>query len=388
MKQETEILYLGNSYCKEMMEPEVLPIYNTTAYVMSDLDEYDEASKGKKYYYGRTANPNRDALAESMSFLEKGEKSLIFSSGMGAISTTLIALLKMGDHILLNYSIYGETIELVEQVLKKNGIQYSYADFTNLDDVKAKIQNNTKIFYTEVIANPLITIVDIELISHIAREAGALTVVDSTFTTPYAIQPIKFGADLVIQSLTKFINGHSDITGGSVTGSKKLIDIIEPIYLLLGAIIDANSSYLTLRSIRTFPLRMEQHMQNAKKLAEFLDKHPSVRTVNYPSLTTHPQHELAERILNGRYGAMLSFRVEDDREKVNSFIRKLKLVKYLGTLGGYRTSFAHPATAFRNEFTTEQLEAMGMYEGLLRLSVGLENINDIIDDIKQALDVF
>ncbi len=385
---ETNILYLGNKTSKEYNEAEVLPIYNTSAFIINDLDDYDKATSGEKYYYSRSSAPNKDALAEVISYMEGGEKSLIFSSGMGAISTTLISLIKSKDHIIVNQSIYGETIELLDKLIENFNIEVTYVDFKDLNRVKEAIKTNTKILYTEVISNPLIEVIDIEEISKISKSINAYLIVDSTFTTPYLIKPLDYGVDIVIHSLTKFINGHSDITGGSITASKQIISKIEPMYLLLGATLDPNSSWLVLRSIRTFELRMEKHTRNAEALATFLNSNPNVKKVNYPSLYDHPQHELAKKIFSNGYGSMISFRVEDDREKVNEFIQRLRLVKYLGTLGGYRTSLAHPATAFRNEFSKEKLESMGMFEGLIRISVGLESVENIIDDISQALEVF
>ena len=385
---ETNMLYLGNKKIKEYNEAEVLPIYNSTAFIIKDLDDYDKATSGEKYYYSRSSNPNKDALGEIINYMEKGEKSLLFSSGMGAISTTLISLLRSNDHIIVNSSIYGETIELLDKLVENFNIQVTYVDFTDLPKVKEAIQINTRILYTEIISNPLIEIIDIDEISKLSKSINAYLIVDSTFTTPYLIKPLDHGVDIVIHSLTKFMNGHSDVTAGSITGSRDIISMIEPMYLLLGATLDPNSSWLVLRSIRTFELRMSKHIRNAELLAEFLNNNTNVRKVNYPSISNHPQHELAKKIFSNGFGNMISFRVEDNREKVNEFIHQLQLVKYLGTLGGYRTSLSHPATAFRNEFSEEQLESMGMYEGLIRISVGLEGIEDIVEDFEQALKIF
>ena len=307
---------------------------------------------------------------------------------MAAISTVLLSLLKSGDHILFSKAIYGETIEISEMMLKDFGIQMSFIDFTDSEAIEANIKENTKIFYTEVIANPLTDVVDLEKITEIAKKNRILTVVDSTFTTPFSIKPLTLGADIVIHSLTKYFGGHSDITGGSITASQEIIDIIQPKFRWLGCCMDPNSAWLTQRSIKTMSMRVNIQFSNAEKLAKVLLELPVIRMVYYPGLENHPQHELAKRVLNGKYGAMLSFRVEDNREKVDEFIHRLKLVKYLGTLGGIRTTIAHPATAFRKEFTQEQLEEMGMYEGLIRISTGVENIDDLIKDFTQALEVF
>ena len=388
LTRQTNILYTGSESKLPIERPETPPIYHSTANIIRDMDDYDFASTGGKYYYSRTGNPNRDGVAEAVSYLEKGEQSLVCSSGMAAISTAVLSLVKAGDHIVTSRSIYGETIELFDNILKKLGVEVTYSDFTDVNSVRAALRPNTKIFYTEIIANPLIEVIDIDALSKLAHSIGALVLVDSTFTTPLAIRPLEHGADIVIHSLTKYFGGHSDITAGSITGSEKLMKKIYSDYLLLGGCLDPNSAWLMLRSIRTMEMRVTKQFENAKKIAEALQGDPHVRYVNYPTLANHPQRELAARLMPNGCGAMLSFRVEDNRDKVNAFMHKLNLVKYLGTLGGYRTTIAHPATAFRNEFTPQKLKEMGMEEGLIRISAGAEAVEDLIADFKQALTVF
>ncbi len=385
---ETELLYRGTELLDTIVAPETPPIHHTTAYIIEDTEDYDFANSGGKYFYNRTANPNRDGLSEAISYLEHAEKTIVCSSGMGAISTTLLALLQSGDHILFSKAIYGETIELAEFMLKKYGIEISFADFTKMEEIQSGIQENTKIVYGEVIANPLTEVIDLTAIAKLTKEKNIIFIIDSTFTTPFAIRPLDFGVDIVLHSLTKYFGGHSDVTGGSISGNKEMIGKITLQSLLVGACMDPNTAWMLQRSIKTMSMRVLTQFENAQKVAEFLEASPVVKKVNYPGLQTHPQHELAMEMMQGRCGAMLSFRVEDDLSKVNAFIRKLGLIKYLGTLGGIRTSLAHPATAFKNEFTKEQLEEMGMFDGLIRLSIGAEHIDDIINDIKQALEVF
>ena len=312
---------------------------------------------------------------------------MICASGMAAISTTLISLLKSGSKVVVNQSVYGETREVLDMILSRYGVKTVYTDF--LDEGALRREGaGAALFYTEVITNPLIEVVDLDRTAKIAHDYGAHLIVDSTFTTPFLVRPLEHGADVVIHSLTKYFGGHGDLTGGSITASRKLMEKIRPQYVLLGGCLGAQDAWLTLRSMRTMKMRVIQQNDNAYQLARALAKNPKVASVYYPGLETHPQHERAKQLLGDHYGAMLSFRVEDNREKVNQFIRKLKLVRYLGTLGGLRTSFAHPATAFRNAFTQQELEAMGLYEGLLRLSVGAEAPEDIIADVEQALEVF
>jgi len=387
-EESTEILYSGTEIKGIAVNPEVPPIYPSTAYIIDDMDDYDFANNGGKYFYNRTANPNRDCLGEAISYLEKGEETIVCSSGMGAISTTLIGLLKPGSHIVASKNIYGETIELMDQILIKYGVDVDYVDFTCIEEVEKAVKSNTVLFYTEIIANPLTLVVDIDKVTAIAKAKNILVVVDSTFTTPFVIKPLVHGADVVIHSLTKYFGGHSDATGGSITSSRELIKKIKPTYLLLGCCMDPNTAWLIHRSIKTMGLRVKAQLDNAQKLALALSENKNVKFVHHPSLISHPQHDLAARIFEYGYGAMISFRVEDSREKVNEFMHRLKLIKYLGTLGGIRTTIAHPATAFRNEFSGEELVKMGMHEGLIRISTGAEDVGDLIKDLEQALIVY
>ena len=384
--EDTEILYRGMEPQCVVGQPEVMPIYPSTAYCVRDTADYTFANRGGKYLYNRTANPNRDALGTAISGLEDGEKTLLCSSGMAAISTTLLGLLRAGDHILVNRAVYGETIELIQTILSRFQIEASFADFTDPKAVEAALQPNTVLLYTEVITNPLTHVIDLSSMAKIAHNHGALLVVDSTFSTPFLIRPLAQGADLVLHSLTKYFGGHSDLTGGSITGSRSLIEQIQPSQLLLGCCLDPISAWMFSRSIATMAMRVRRQNENAIALAQALQQHPEVRAVYHPSLADHPQHSLATQILSGGYGAILSFQVEDDLERVDQFFHKLKLVRYLGTLGGIRTSVTHPATAFRDSFSEEELRDMGLTDGLIRISVGAEDVDDLIADFRQALE--
>lgn len=389
LNMDTELLYCGNHVSGTTDCPDTPPVYYATAYAVKDTVDYDFANRGGKYFYSRTANPNRDCLGELISCLEHGEGTLVCSSGMAAIATTLLGLLKTGDHVLINRAVYGETIALLNDVLSRYGIEASYADFTDLPSVEQGIRSNTKLLYTEVIANPLTVIADIEAIAAIAKRHGLLTVVDSTFTTPCVFRPLDVGADVVIHSLTKYFGGHSDLTGGSITASKELVSRLTTAYLLLGCCLDPNSAWLFGRSARTLAMRVRKQNENAAAVAKALAEDPRVIQVYHPSLPDHPQHVLAQRMFaKGLYGAMISFRVADDVRRVDGFMHRLSIIQYLGTLGGIRTSVTHPATAFQNEFSKEKLREMGLTEGLIRISTGAEDPDDIIGDLSQALDVF
>ncbi len=387
ISDETAVLYIGNETSDHVIKSEVPPIYNSIAYEIEDTVDYELAASGEKYFYHRMANPNRDGLAKAISYLENGEETLVCSSGMGAISTTILGTLKQGDHGIFNKDIYGETIS-VTKMLEGFGIEVSFCDFTNVEEVKKTVQANTKLFYTEVISNPHTKVVDLREIGKIAKEVDAIVAVDSTFTTPMVMKPLNYGADVVIHSLTKFFGGHSDVSGGSITTTKERIGQLTNTYYLLGAALDANSAWMFQRSVQTMNMRVKAQQENAILLADALEKNPLVKKVYHPSLESHEQHELAKELFTDGYGSMISFLVEDSREKVDAFIHRLELVKYLGTLGGIRTSFVHPLSAFRGTFSKQELEQMGLSEGLIRISVGAENSKDIINDIEQALEVF
>jgi cystathionine beta-lyase/cystathionine gamma-synthase len=386
--RETEILHQGAYIKGRGDKPETAPIYLTTAFNVEDLDDLESVYSVKGYTYIRTRNPNRNALAELMTYLEGGEASIICNCGMAAISTTLISMLESGDHLLSDGTLYGETFDLFSKVLRKAGIEISYADFTDLEAVRKAIKPNTKVFYTETISNPMITLVDVGAIAEIAHRHGAKLVVDNTFTTSVAMKPLELGADASINSLTKFANGHSDAVAGSVTASRQIIQKAYELQVLLGTTGDPFTAWLCQRGIRTMDLRVQKQMDNATKLAAALDANPHVLKVNYPTLESHPQHELAQRILKKGCGGMLSFVMPDDRAKINAFMRKLNIAHYAMTLGGYRTTLSHPVSSSHYGVPEEERQRMGITFGLMRVSVGIEDPNDLIADFNQALEVF
>lgn len=388
LKRNTEIILKGAEVKGRLSTPEVMPIYLTTAFHGgADLDELDAYYAAKGYTYNRIRNPNRHALAELVSYLEGGEASMICSSGMGAITTMLLSLADAGSHILANSNLYGETLEILE-VIKRYGIESTCVDFTDLDAVQKAVQANTTVIYTEVISNPTMAVVDVEAIARIAHEHGAVLVVDNTFTTSTVIRPIDFGADVVINSLTKFMNGHSDIVGGSATASQAVIDKACKLQALLGCTLDPFSSYLCERSLRTLDLRMQRQLENAEALAKALSGHRHVLKVNHPSLPSHPQHDIANRLFRKGYGAMLSFEMPENREKINAFMRRLRIAKYAMTLGGYATTLSYPILSSHASVPRDIRLKMGITDGLMRVSVGLEDAGDLIDDFTQALHVF
>ncbi len=387
--RESELLYIGE-YVKGMdLKPESLPCFLTTAFTMDSMTEVKDTYAKKGYTYIRTRNPNRAALAEAVSYLEGGEASLIFSSGMGAITSTFITVLSHGDHVICNSNIYGETFDVMTKIVSKLGVEVSFVDYSNLEDVKNMLRPNTKMIYSEVVSNPTLTLADIRGLADIAHGSGALLMVDNTFTTPMAIRPIDFGADIVINSLTKFLNGHSDAMGGSITSTREMIDRIMPVSMLCGTPGDPFSSWLIFRGIHTVGLRVPKQMDTAAKLAAALQKNKHVSKVNHPSLPDYPQRELADKMFSKKgFSAMFSFIVPEDVEKVDAFMQKLHFAHYAPTLGGIRTSLSHPVTSSHPNVPDDIRRKMGITPGMIRVSVGIEDAEDLIRDFTNALTVF
>lgn len=382
---KSEVLFMKD-YKQDLFmyegESELLSL--SSSYPIRDLDDLQERT-ANSYTYGRLGNPTRDLLAQRISELEHAKRTLISSSGMAAISTTLLALLKQGDVILANRSLYGETMELCEHILIKYGIQIVYEDFQSADKLRRVMEKQpVKLLYTEGISNPITEVADLSMLAKLAHEANALMVVDHTFSTPYLAKPLELGADLVLHSLTKFMNGHSDVTLGSISGSAALIEDIYQHQILFGSIGDPFSCWLCLRGLKTMMLRVERQNDNAEKLAEYLSHHPKVSEVFHPSLPRHPQHELAKRQYRA-FGAMMSFRIRDDRNQVNAFLKSLKTAAYVPSLGGVHTTLSHPISSSHAGVEKSVREAMGITEGLLRISVGIESIDALIADFDQAL---
>lgn len=388
--EASELLHCGRVVRgMDFNKPESFPLFTTTSFTMKNFEEVREGYKSK-YTYVRTRNPNRDALAAIVSMLENGEDSLIFSSGMAAITTTMMTILKSGDHVVCNRNIYGETFDVFTKLLPKFGVEASLVDFDDLSNVEAAIKSETKLIYSEVLANPTLNVADVESLADIAHKNNALLMIDNTFTSPVAVKPIDLGADIVINSLTKFMNGHSDAIAGSITASKEMIDAIHPVRMLCGTSGDPGAAWMIMRGIQTLDLRLKKQMKNAAILAEALEKNKHVVKVNHPSLESFPQHELAMKIFKSKetMTGMMSFIVPEDEEKLNKFMEKLYFAHYATTLGGIRTTIQHPVTSSHSHMPDEARRAMGITPGLFRLSVGIEDVNDLIADFEQALKVF
>lgn len=390
ISKSTEVLYCGHSPKGETYgNPATMPLFANAAFTMRNLDEIKFAYD-KKYSYVRTNNPNRESLAEVLTAYEGSERTLIFSSGMGAISTTMISLLNAGDHVIVNTSVYGETSTVFNEIVPKLGVTVEYVDLRNLDTVKSAVKPNTKMIYTEVCSNPSLTMADLPALAEIAHANGAYLMVDNTFTTPVSIQPISKGADIVINSLTKFMNGHSSAIAGSISARAEIIETIEHLRKYVGTSGDPFDSWLIFNNVQTAHLRIKKITSNAAKLAAALEKNPHVLKVNHPSLESFPQHDLAMKLFDSKeeMTGIVSFEMPGDPEKIDQFMRNLKFVHYMPSLGGLHTTLMYPYTHFGASFSDEALAGMGITPGLMRISVGIEDADDLIEEFTQALKAF
>ncbi|MCX8057330.1 MAG: PLP-dependent aspartate aminotransferase family protein [Ignavibacteria bacterium] len=353
------------------------PIHLTTTYYQ------EEIGKHKGYVYSRSANPTRDILQKNVAVLEKGKYALAFSSGLAAIHA-LSTVLKNGDHVIVSNDVYGGTYRLFQRFLTDYGIEVSFVDTTNLENILEVIKSNTKLIHIETPTNPLLAISDIQAISNICKSKNLLLSVDNTFMTPYFQNPLELGADIVVHSATKYLGGHSDLLGGIlIVNSDELYERFKFVQNAIGAVLSPFDCWLLLRSIKTLALRMERHNQNASEVAKFLESQSVVKRVFYPGLKSHPQHELAKKQMRG-FGGMVSFEV-DDFNRVNSILKKLKIFTLAESLGGVESLVCHPATMTHASIPKEVREKNGLTDGLIRLSVGIEDIEDLISDLEQAL---
>ena len=355
----------------------VAPIYQTSTYVQ------DELGKNKGYDYARTAHPNRKALERTVAKLEGGSAAFVFTSGMAAIDS-VFRLLRPGDHAIISEAVYGGVIRLTTQFLVQWGLEFSFVDTSSAGRVESAIQPNTKMIYVETPTNPTMTVTDIAAIAKISAAHKATLVVDNTFLSPYLQSPIALGAQIVVHSMTKYLNGHSDALGGAVILTRPAD--AEQIYFLqrsTGAGLAPMDCFLVSRGIKTLAVRMKQHDANGETVARYLEDHPHVKCVHYPGLPSHPQHAVAVRQQRG-FGAMISFDVVT-LENARKVLNRVKLCSLAESLGGVETLISHPATMTHASVPAEVRERIGITEGLIRISVGIEDVEDIMADLDQAL---
>ena len=364
----------------------------TTGAVMTPIvlaSTFEQSSPGvhKGYDYSRSINPTREAFENCIASLENGVKGYGFSSGVAAISAC-IELLSPGDHVIAMDDLYGGSVRLFNEIKTiSQGIEVSYVDMTNVDNIKADLKENTKMIFVETPTNPLLKVADLSKIARLGKANKILTVCDNTFASPFNQQPINHGFDIVIHSATKYLGGHSDlIAGAMVVGKKdkKLINRMSNIHNSLGPITSAFDSYLLLRSLKTLVVRMERHNKSAMEIAKFLEKRKDIKNVIYPGLKTHPQHKLAARQMNG-FGGIVSFEIKGKLPKAKSFLRKTKIFTLAESLGGVESLIEHPGIMTHASLSKDRREKLGISDTLIRLSIGLENIEDLKEDITQAL---
>ena len=368
----TKCVHSGN-IVDDKFHGSISPIYPATTYDYRKTDTYPR-------YFN---TPNQLALSRKISDLESAEDSILFGSGLGAVSSTMFSFLKSGDHVILHDSIYGGTINLVNTEFKKFNIDFSYIDINDVDLLKSTIKKNTRIIYFETPTNPLLQIVDISLISSVAKENNIISIIDNTFASPINQNPINFGIDLVIHSATKYLGGHSDILAGSVSGAKEHIEKIKKSGINYGANLSDYTVWLLERSIKTLSVRVNAQNQNALNLAKFLDDNSLIKKVFYPGLENHLSHEIASKQMNG-FGGMMSFEVTD---KINSedFVSDLKIISPTMSLAGVESSITSPSKTSHKKVDPQIRKKLGISDNLLRFSVGIEDIEDLMLDLDKSL---
>lgn len=364
-----------------------VPVVHSVSFGYEDLDEWLDVALGKAegHIYGRNTNPTVAVFEEKVRLLEGGEAATSASTGMAAISNTLHALLAPGKRVVSVKDTYGGTSKVFMEFLPTYGVDIQLCDTTDFDAIEHEVTKGCDLLYLESPTNPTLKVVDLERLAHAGHEAGAVVVVDNTFATPINQNPLSLGADLVVHSATKFLGGHADALGGVVVGSTDLVRRVYHYREINGATLHPMAAYLLIRGIKTLQLRVERQGDNAQQIAEYLESHPKVGVVNYPGLASHPQHEIARKQMRG-FGGMLSFSVGVDLDSVRKFIPKLRLAHAAANLGSVETIVGPPATTSHVEVPAHERSALGIPEGLIRYSTGIEDVSDLIADLESALD--
>jgi cystathionine gamma-lyase len=354
------------------------PVYLTSTYAQSAPGQH------KGYEYSRSDHPTRAALERNLAALEGVDYGLAFASGLAA-ENTVLNLLQPGDHVVATRDLYGGTYRLFERVWAKYGIEFSYADGEDIDALRQTFLPNTKLLWIETPSNPMLTITDLKAACELAHAHNALVVVDNTFATPYLQRPFEFGADIVVHSTTKYLGGHSDVVGGALCiRDRTVYEQLKFYQNAVGAVPGPLSCFLVLRGVKTLALRMRQHCENALRIAEYLANHPQVKTVRYPGLPTHPGHELARRQMNG-FGAIVTMELHGGVERAMRFLSSTRLFTLAESLGGVESLLCHPATMTHASIPPEERAKIGITDALIRLSVGVEDVEDLIEDLEQAI---
>lgn len=373
----TDCIHAGQDP-EELTGAVAVPIYQTSTYVQPEFGRH------KGYEYARTGNPTRAALEANLAALEGGETGHCFASGMAAIDTVM-KLLSKGDHVVAAANMYGGTFRLFHRVLERMGMKFSYVDTTDVKNVERALRDETRMLFLETPTNPMMSITDISACVELVRDRDVLVVVDNTFCSPFLQQPISLGADIVVHSTTKFLNGHSDSVGGAVIcRSREVGETIGFLQNAAGAILSPFDSFLVMRGIKTLAVRMEKHNENGAAIAEYLANHSKVKKVNYPGLANHPQHELAKKQMRG-FGALISFEL-GSVDNARKFLNEVKLCALGESLGGVETLISHPATMTHASVPEDDRNRLGITGGLVRISVGIEDLEDLIADLERSFE--
>lgn len=388
LKFSTRAVHAG--YKKNEYGALATPIYQTSTFIFDSAEQGGRrfALEEEGYIYTRLGNPTSSQVEDKLANLENAEAAVAMSSGMGAITSVFWAALKSGDHVVAAKTLYGCTFAYLNHGLSRFGVETTFVDTSDPENVRMAMRPNTKIVYLESPANPNMLISDIEEISEIAHETeGCLVVVDNTYSTPYIQRPLDLGADVVVHSATKYLNGHGDVIAGFAAGSREFINQVRLVGIkdMTGSVMSPFDSYLINRGMKTLEIRMEKHCANAQKVAEFLEAHPAVESIAYPGLKSFPQYELAKKQMS-LPGAMIAFEVKGGLEAGKKLMNSLELCILAVSLGDTETLIQHPASMTHSPYTPEERALSGISEGLVRLSIGLEDAGDIIDDLKQGLD--
>jgi len=382
----TKVVHAGENLTEHFGAISV-PIYNASIFSFADADEGAAIHNYQKegFFYGKLGNPTQNALEKTISELENGESALTFASGMAAVSAAVLTLTKTGDHIVAPDSMYSTTTIFLQHLAENFGVEVSFIDSANAENYAGAVRRNTKVFWIETPSNPLLKITDIAAVAKIARDKGIKTITDNTFATPFNQKPLELGVDLVIHSATKYLGGHSDLTAGLLVGKKEIVEETRfKITKLYGGNIAPQVAWLVLRGIKTLALRMESHNKNAFAIANMLEKHPKIKTVFYPGLEIHENHETAKRQMKG-FGGMVAFDV-GGLEGGRRFVNNVKLCTLATSLGGVETIVQHSASMTHATIPSEQRLKAGITDGLIRLSVGIEDVDDLIADLQHALE--
>jgi cystathionine beta-lyase/cystathionine gamma-synthase len=356
----------------------VVRIYQTVNFAFQDI------GKHKGYEYTRSGNPTRTAYEQCLASLEEGKFGLAFASGLAA-EDAVLSILRPGDHVVSSANIYGGTFRLFESVYKPRNIEFTYVDGTKPEAFADAIRPNTKLAWIETPANPLLQLVDIRAVAEVTRSKKVILVADNTFASPYLQRPLTLGADVVVHSTTKYVSGHSDVIGGAVmTNDSELHQAFYFHQNAVGAVPGPFDCWLSLRGLKTLAVRMKQHEKNARQIAEFLNRHPAVKKIFYPGLPNHPQHELARSQMDG-FGAMVTFQLDGGLEQARHFVKHLRLFLFAESLGGVESLVCHPATMSHATMSRMERESIGITDSTIRLSIGIEDATDLIEDLEQAL---